>query len=46
MALDGKDRGGYYDLTVWSQSGALPDDSALIDIAEKVLPTIPERGAR
>ncbi|MGW3172975.1 DUF6215 domain-containing protein [Streptomyces sp. NPDC001153] len=46
VALDGKDRGGYYDLTVWSQSGALPDDSALIDIAEKVLPTIPERGAR
>ncbi|MGJ5752735.1 hypothetical protein FB563_0840 [Streptomyces puniciscabiei] len=46
VALDGKDRGGYYDLTVWSQTGALPDDSALVDIAEKVLPTIPERGAR
>ncbi|MGW7820835.1 DUF6215 domain-containing protein [Streptomyces puniciscabiei] len=46
VALDGTDRGGYYDLTVWSQTGALPDDSALIDIAEKVLPAIPERGAR
>ncbi|WP_432163965.1 DUF6215 domain-containing protein [Streptomyces tendae] len=43
VALDGKDRGGYCDITVWSTSGALPDDSALLDIAEKVLPTIPER---
>ncbi|WP_399891576.1 DUF6215 domain-containing protein [Streptomyces sp. BBFR51] len=43
VALDGKDRGGYYDITVWSTSGALPDDSVLLDIAEKVLPTIPER---
>ncbi|MET8488380.1 DUF6215 domain-containing protein [Streptomyces tendae] len=43
VALDAKDRGGYYDITVWSTSGALPDDGALLDIAEKVLPTIPER---
>ncbi|OMI85889.1 hypothetical protein BSZ07_31010 [Streptomyces sp. M1013] len=43
VALDAKDQGGYYDITVWSDSGALPDDSALLDIAEKVLPTIPER---
>ncbi|WP_411100175.1 DUF6215 domain-containing protein [Streptomyces sp. x-45] len=43
VALDAKDQGGYYDITVWSASGALPDDSALLDIAEKVLPTIPER---
>jgi hypothetical protein len=28
---------------VWSTSGALPDDSVLLDIAEKVLPAIPER---
>ncbi|MEU8028225.1 DUF6215 domain-containing protein [Streptomyces sp. NPDC049099] len=40
VALDQKDRGGYYDLTVWSTSGALPDDSALLGIAEKVLPAI------
>ncbi|MGW2420279.1 DUF6215 domain-containing protein [Streptomyces sp. NPDC001709] len=46
VALGKEDRGGYYDITVWSTSGALPDDSALIDIAEKVLPTIPERSAR
>jgi hypothetical protein len=43
VALDGKDRGGYYDITVWSSSGALPDDSALLGIAETVLPAVPER---
>lgn len=46
LALDRDDRGGYYEITVWSTSGALPDDSALLDIAEKVLPTIPERPGR
>ncbi|MFF2204592.1 DUF6215 domain-containing protein [Streptomyces sp. NPDC058145] len=44
VALDRKDRGGYYDITVWSKSGALPNDGALVDIAEKVLPTIHQRG--
>lgn len=43
VALDGKDPGGYYEITVWSTSGALPDDSVLLGIAEKVLPTLPER---
>ncbi|MFI6495230.1 DUF6215 domain-containing protein [Streptomyces sp. NPDC050564] len=43
VALDRKDRGGYCDITVWSTSGALPDDGVLLDIAEKVLPAIPER---
>ncbi|MFI9810142.1 DUF6215 domain-containing protein [Streptomyces sp. NPDC052301] len=46
VAFDQKDRGGSYDITVWSKSGALPDDNVLVDIAEKVLPTIPERTAR
>ncbi|MEU0600670.1 DUF6215 domain-containing protein [Streptomyces sp. NPDC006393] len=46
VALDRKDRGGYYDITVWSESGALPDDSRLSAIAEKIIPTIPERPAR
>ncbi|MFK8908251.1 DUF6215 domain-containing protein [Streptomyces sp. YS-3] len=45
VALDRGDRGGYYEVTVWSTSGALPDDSVLVGIAEKVLPTIPERAA-
>ncbi|MER7775101.1 DUF6215 domain-containing protein [Streptomyces sp. NPDC096191] len=43
VAFDAKDRGGYFDITVWSTTGALPDDSALLDIAEKILPTIRER---
>ncbi|MFF8472255.1 DUF6215 domain-containing protein [Streptomyces sp. NPDC015414] len=46
VALDRRDRGGYYDLTVWSETGALPNDEALLDIAEKVLPKIPEKRSR
>ncbi|MFE6174612.1 DUF6215 domain-containing protein [Streptomyces sp. NPDC056464] len=46
VALDRSDRGGSFDITVWSTSGALPDDSALLAIAEKVLPKIPERPVR
>ncbi|MEW2121971.1 DUF6215 domain-containing protein [Streptomyces sp. NPDC005474] len=46
VALDRADRGGYYDVTVWSKSGALPNDSALRAIAERILPAIPERPAR
>lgn len=46
VALDRNDRGGYCDITVWSTSGALPNDSALLNIAEKVLPRIPERPVR
>ncbi|MEZ0162294.1 DUF6215 domain-containing protein [Streptomyces griseorubens] len=45
VALDGKDRGGSYDLTVWSESGLLPEDGVLVDIAEAVLPEI-ARGTR
>ncbi|WP_329364362.1 DUF6215 domain-containing protein [Streptomyces sp. NBC_01483] len=46
VALDRNDRGGYCDITVWSTSGALPNDIALLNIAEKVLPRIPERTVR
>ncbi|MEV6020456.1 DUF6215 domain-containing protein [Streptomyces sp. NPDC051997] len=46
VAMDRKDHGGSFDITVWSQTGALPGDSALLAIAEKVLPRIPERPAR
>ncbi|MFG2114769.1 DUF6215 domain-containing protein [Streptomyces sp. NPDC048718] len=38
VALAPEDHGGYYEITVWSESGALPDDGALIAIAEKVIP--------
>ncbi|WP_369262136.1 DUF6215 domain-containing protein [Streptomyces sp. R35] len=41
VALDRNDRGGYCEITVWSTSGALPNDSVLLNIAEKVLPRIP-----
>ncbi|MEU3201264.1 MULTISPECIES: hypothetical protein [unclassified Streptomyces] len=40
VALGGQDRGGYCDITVWSTSGVLPADSALLDIAGTVLPAI------
>ncbi|MGA5120464.1 DUF6215 domain-containing protein [Streptomyces pseudogriseolus] len=40
VAFDAQDRGGSYDFTVWSESGALPDDRAVIRIAEEVLPRI------
>ncbi|RSN62327.1 hypothetical protein DMH12_05130 [Streptomyces sp. WAC 04229] len=43
VAFDAQDRGGYFDITVWSRTGALPDDRALLGIAEKILPAIPER---
>ncbi|MEV6536027.1 DUF6215 domain-containing protein [Streptomyces sp. NPDC051639] len=46
VAFERDDRGGYYDITVWSTSGALPDDSALLGIAEKVLPTLHGRAVR
>jgi uncharacterized protein DUF6215 len=46
VALDRKDRGGHYAITVWSASGALPADSVLLGIAEEVIPAIPERAAR
>ncbi|MFK4145121.1 DUF6215 domain-containing protein [Streptomyces sp. NPDC004065] len=45
VALDPKDRGGSYDFTVWSKTGALPDDHVLVDIAAKVLPALTERPA-
>ncbi|MCW8100728.1 DUF6215 domain-containing protein [Streptomyces tauricus] len=46
VALDRGDRGGYCDISVWSTSGTLPNDSVLLDLVEKVLPGIPERPAR
>jgi len=46
VALDRNDRGGYCEITVWSKSGALPDDGVLLDIAGQVLARIPERPVR
>ncbi|MGW2288127.1 DUF6215 domain-containing protein [Streptomyces phaeochromogenes] len=46
VALDRNDRGGYCEITVWSKSGALPDDSVLLNIAGQVMARIPERPVR
>ncbi|MFD5820617.1 DUF6215 domain-containing protein [Streptomyces sp. NPDC127038] len=46
VALDREDHGGSCDITVWSQTGALPGDNALLAIAEKVLPKVPAPAAR
>ncbi|MFF3712931.1 DUF6215 domain-containing protein [Streptomyces phaeochromogenes] len=46
VALDRNDRGGYCEITVWSKSGALPDDSVLLNIAGQLLARIPERPVR
>ncbi|MGW2473394.1 DUF6215 domain-containing protein [Streptomyces sp. NPDC001665] len=44
VALDRKDRGGTFDFTVWSESGAvLPEDDVILGIVEKILPTLPGR---
>ncbi|WP_329409617.1 DUF6215 domain-containing protein [Streptomyces sp. NBC_00704] len=41
IAPDAKDRGGSYELTIWRQDRMRPDDTALLRIAQQVLPTIP-----
>ncbi|MET8167499.1 DUF6215 domain-containing protein [Streptomyces sp. NPDC005329] len=41
VAPDTKDGGGSYELAVWRQDNARPDDAALLSIAQKVLPAIP-----
>ncbi|MGW2614181.1 DUF6215 domain-containing protein [Streptomyces sp. NPDC001500] len=41
IAPDAKDRGGSYELTIWRQDRMRPDDTALLRIAQQVLPTVP-----
>ncbi|MDX3311163.1 DUF6215 domain-containing protein [Streptomyces sp. NPDC054884] len=41
VAPDVKDNGGSYELSIWRQDNARPDDTALLRIAQQVLPTIP-----
>lgn len=41
VSRDEKDSGGLYEVTVWRRDGMLPDDLALLRVAEKVLPTVP-----
>lgn len=41
VARDAKDGGGYFEVSIWRQDFATPDDAALFRVAEKVLPTVP-----
>ncbi|MER5431910.1 DUF6215 domain-containing protein [Streptomyces sp. NPDC002588] len=41
VARDPKDGGGSYDVSLWRQDSAPPDDATLLRVAETVLPTIP-----
>ncbi|MFC8277209.1 DUF6215 domain-containing protein [Streptomyces sp. NPDC057271] len=41
VARDTRDSGGSYEVTLWRQDGAVPDDAVLLRVAETVLPTLP-----
>ncbi|MFF6998321.1 DUF6215 domain-containing protein [Streptomyces sp. NPDC008313] len=41
VAMDEKDRGDSFEIVIWRQDGRAPDDTALLRVAEKVLPTVP-----
>ncbi|MGW2044607.1 DUF6215 domain-containing protein [Streptomyces sp. NPDC001858] len=42
VAPDAKDAGGSYEIAVWRKDGMVPDDAALIRVAQQVLPTVPD----
>ncbi|MFD9031352.1 DUF6215 domain-containing protein [Streptomyces sp. NPDC059567] len=41
VARDAEDTGGSFEVTLWREDGQVPDDTVLLRVAEKVLPTIP-----
>ncbi|MFE2103282.1 MULTISPECIES: DUF6215 domain-containing protein [unclassified Streptomyces] len=41
VARDAKDGGGSFEVAIWRQDDAPPDDTALLRVAERVLPTVP-----
>ncbi|MEU6933213.1 DUF6215 domain-containing protein [Streptomyces sp. NPDC046385] len=41
VAKDAKDGGGSFEIVIWRQDEAVPDDAALLRVAERVLPTLP-----
>ncbi|GLP63441.1 hypothetical protein TUSST3_00620 [Streptomyces sp. TUS-ST3] len=41
VAKDAKDGGGFYEVSIWRQDDVVPDDLALLRVAEAVLPTVP-----
>jgi hypothetical protein len=42
VAKDSKDGGGFYEVAIWRQDDVVPDDLALLRVAETVLPTVPD----
>lgn len=40
VAQDAADSGGSFELTLWREDGAVPDDAVLLRLAEQVLPTL------
>ncbi|MFK4102587.1 DUF6215 domain-containing protein [Streptomyces sp. NPDC019531] len=41
VARDPKDGGGFFEVSIWRQDDVVPDDLALLRVAETVLPTVP-----
>ncbi|MFF5018944.1 DUF6215 domain-containing protein [Streptomyces sp. NPDC001165] len=41
VARDAKDGGGSFEIAIWRQDDVPPDDTALLRVAERVLPTVP-----
>ncbi|WP_367320406.1 DUF6215 domain-containing protein [Streptomyces sp. HUAS ZL42] len=41
VSRSANDGGDYFEISIWRQDDVLPDDAALLRVAEKVLPTIP-----
>ncbi|WUH91992.1 DUF6215 domain-containing protein [Streptomyces sp. NBC_00433] len=41
VARDAKDTGGSFEVALWRMDGGVPDDAALLRVAETVLPTVP-----
>ncbi|MEW2523036.1 hypothetical protein [Actinacidiphila alni] len=41
VAMDAKDSGGSYEVSIWRTDGAVPDEAVLLRVAEEVLPAVP-----
>ncbi|MDJ0381921.1 DUF6215 domain-containing protein [Streptomyces sp. G-G2] len=41
VAKDAKDGGGSFEIVLWRQDGLVPEDAAVLRVAEQVLPTVP-----
>ncbi|MFJ2091127.1 DUF6215 domain-containing protein [Streptomyces sp. NPDC087901] len=45
VARDSKDSGGSFEVVLWREDGRVPDDAAVLRVAETILPTVPGWGA-